>query len=136
MEYRHYMVRRRCKINGIDGPVNLAYGTLVTAKEGMIMYGGGRVCLAGSENGLRYFSHNDDGMAPLRGKYVQSILDALQKRDDEYQARWDRVWADSTCLKYKNSKHVDYFLWDRSFYEADVEDLKYINNLIGGKFNV
>lgn len=141
MPYKHYMVRKRCRVEGIDGPVNLRYGTLVNCENGIIMYEGKRVCLAQSENGLRYFSHNDDGMAALRGAYVESILTALKLKDGVENAReqrdaiWEYVWADKTCLKYKNPNFDDFFLWDKSFYEACIEDLRYINELVGGKFH-
>lgn len=141
MFHEHYMVRKRCRIEGIDGLVNLRYGTLVNCKDGIIMYESKRVCFPQSENGLRYFSHNDDGMAALRGAYVESILEALKLKDgvkdakEQRDAIWEYVWTDTTCLKYKNPNFSDFFLWDKSFYEACIEDLRYINELVGGKFN-
>ena len=95
-----------------------------------------------SQNARDYFSHNDDGMAPLRGHLVQSILDALgmpspaQDTLAQRNGLWARVWEDPICLKHKDARYEDFFLWDMSFYEAEVEELRHINKLVGGKSNV
>lgn len=137
MPHTHYMVRKRCKINGIDGPVNLPYATLVEAVDNTIMYRGKRICFVTSDNGCKYFSHNDDGMAAIRGAYVQSILDALaQSKKTKENASWKKVCNDSKCLEYRKPAQDDFFLWDWTFYQAPIEDLEYINNLVGGNFHV
>lgn len=41
--------------------------------------------------------------------------------------------ATTLCQKYKKAGHEDYWLWNHDFYNADIEDLKYIANLIGAK---
>ena len=43
------------------------------------------------------------------------------------------MWEDALCQKYKKPEHEDYLLWNHDFYNADIEDLKYIANLIGAK---
>lgn len=133
MEHRHYLVRKRCQIEAICGPVNLPYGTLAICNGGIISMRDGRmICRANSQTARDYFSVNDDGMGAIRGRLVQSIMDALQSKAE----MWDRVWEDPVCLKFKDPKHSDYFLWDISFYEAEIEELVHINNLVGGIFNV
>lgn len=142
MSHKNYMVRKRCKIDAICGPINLPYGTLVICEGGFISTKEGkRLCHAESQNAREYFSHNDDGMGTIRGHLVQSIIDALgapptdsgsQQRDD----RWAKVWNDPVCLKHKDPIHEDFFLWNISFYEAEVEELRHINKLVGGTSNV
>ena len=68
-----------------------------------------------------------------RGNLVRAIKNTLERRDANYQNRWNKVWEDALCQKYKKPEHEDYWLWNHDFYNADIEDLKYIANLIGAK---
>lgn len=143
MSHKNYLVRKRCRIDAICGPVNLPYGTLVVCEDGFISTKDGKMlCYAESQNARDYFSHNDDGMGAIRGHLVQSILDALgmpSPTQSAYEKRnqlWAKVWEDPICLKHKDPNHADFFLWDISFYEAEIEELRHINKLVGGKSNV
>lgn len=143
MNYKSYIVRKRCKIDAICGPVNLPYGTLVMCENGVICTKEGKpICYVASQNARDYFSHNDDGMGPIRGHLVQSIIDvltdstatpeALKNRD----ASWDKVWKDPICKRFRDMNHQNFWVWSISFYHAEIEELRHINKLVGGKSNV
>lgn len=64
---------------------------------------------------------------------MRAIKNTLERKDSNYQNRWDKVWDDQLCQKYKRPEHEDFWLWNHDFYNASIEDLKYIANLIGAK---
>lgn len=128
-----YIVKKRMKADGICGPVNLSYGTVVEAVDGMIIHQGAAVCTVVSRNAHIHFARDDDGRGRERGALTLAITKRLERRDKDHQARWDRVWEDSTCQKYRCQEHEDFFLWGHAFYEAPVEDLRYIAGLIGAR---
>ena len=128
-----YIVKKRMKADGICGPVNLPHGTAVEAVDGMITHQGAAVCAVASRNAHLYFARDDDGRGRERGALTLAITKRLERRDKDHQARWDRVWEDSTCQKYRRQEHEDFFLWGHAFYEAPVEDLRYIAELIGAR---
>ena len=57
----------------------------------------------------------------------------LERRDDGYQARWDKVWGDPLCQKYRRPEHEDFWLWNYDFFNAPVVDLYHIARLIGAR---
>lgn len=143
MSYKNYLVRKRCKIDAICGPVNLRYGTLVVCHDDFLFTKDGKkLCHVNSQNAFEYFSHNDDGMGAVRGHLVQSIIDALSftvNNEEDLKRRndiWAKVWSDPLCSKFKRRDHENFWLWDVSFYNAEVEELREINKLVGGKSNV
>ena len=76
------------------------------------------------------FARNDDGNGIVRGELTQKIIKVLAKRDNNYQKRWDKIWSDMSLLKFKRDEFDDYWLWNHEFYNAKIEDLKYIYNKI------
>ena len=52
---------------------------------------------------------------------------------DSHQRRWDLVWEDPVCQKYRHPEHEDHFLWGHAFFEAPVDDLRHIAALIGAR---
>lgn len=128
-----YITIKRTRIQSISGPVNLPYGTKAQCEDGMICYEGNPICLPTSQNAYEYFARNDDGMGLERGKLTRGIIKTLAKRDKDHQARWDRVWEDPLCQKYKRKEHADYWLWSHDFYNAGIEDLRHIAALVGAK---
>lgn len=143
--FSSYMVRKRFKTVAICGAVNLPYGTLVDCKGGQLFTKDGRpLCMEMSQNAYDFFSHNDDGMAALRGNLVQSILDALAspcvdaspEQIEHYNSLWKKVWEDVVCNTLRRPEHEDFWIWSFDFYTAEVPILRYINKLIGGKSNV
>ena len=112
MEHNSYIARRRAKFSGIGGiPVNIPYGTALEVREGFILFDGRPVCAVTSQNAYDYFSQDDDG----------------------YQARWDKVWGDPLCQKYRRPEHEDFWLWNYDFFNAPVVDLYHIARLIGAR---
>ena len=62
-----------------------------------------------------------------------AIKATLEKRDAGYQARWNKVWADPRCERYKRPEHEDWWVWNYDFYNAPIPDLQHIASLVGAK---
>lgn len=131
MQYKNYLCRKRARFDGISGQVNIPYGTALICQDGFLMHQNKPLCGITSQNAYDFFSQNDDGMGRERGDLVGRILSKLQKRDAGYQARWNKVWEDSRCQKYKRPEHEDHWIWNFDFYNGPAEDLRYIAALIG-----
>lgn len=129
----NYITHTRFKTKAICGDVNLPAMTEVELKDNMLYYQNKPLCVITSENAHNYFARNDDGLGMERGNLTQTIRKRLEKKDNQYQDRWDKIWDDELCQKYKRPEHKEHWLWNTAFYNADVEDLKYIYKLIGGK---
>lgn len=129
-----YITIKRARFNGLDGVVNLPYGTAVNCESGLFATKTGEwLCADHSQNAYDFFARNDDGNGLERGKLTLAIRKVLSKRDRKYQARWDKVWASSICQKYKRTEHADYWLWNHDFYNANIFDLRQIAALVGAK---
>lgn len=131
MQYKNYLCRKRARFDGISGQVNIPYGTALICQDGFLMHQNKPLCGITSQNAYDFFSQNDDGMGRERGDLVGRILSRLQKRDSGYQARWNKVWEDARCQKYKRPEHEDHWIWNFDFYNGPVEDLHHIAGLIG-----
>lgn len=131
MQYKNYLCRKRARFDGISGQVNIPYGTALICQDGFLMHQNKPLCWITSQNAYDFFSQNDDGMGRERGDLVGRILSRLQKRDSGYQARWNKVWEDARCQKYKRPEHEDHWIWNFDFYNGPVEDLRHIAGLIG-----
>lgn len=131
MQYKNYLCRKRARFDGISGQVNIPYGTALICQDGFLMHQNKPLCGITSQNAYDFFSQNDDGMGLERGDLVGRILSRLQKRDSGYQARWNKVWEDARCQKYKRPEHEDHWIWNFDFYNGPVEDLRHIAGLIG-----
>ena len=130
MEYKNYIVKKRARFTGVSGDVNIPYGTHVEAQNGCLLWNGEPVCAVNSQSGIDHFAQNDDGHGEERGKLTTEIISTLVKRNKNYQARWNKVWEDQLCQKYRMTEHEDYWLWNCEFYAAPIEDLQYIKKLI------
>ena len=139
--YRQYVARRRARFKGCNGQqVNIPYGSILEAQDGVLLWRGQPLCLDTSKNAHMFFSQNDDGWGKERGELVAAILarleipagagDALRKN---IQSRWNKVWEDSICQRYKRREHEDFWLWNHDFYNAPVGDLRHIALLVGAK---
>ena len=131
MQYKNYLCRKRARFDGISGQVNIPYGTALICQDGFLMHQNKPLCGITSQNAYDFFSQNDDGKGRERGDLVGRILSRLQKRDSGYQARWNKVWEDARCQKYKRPEHEDHWIWNFDFYNGPVEDLRHIAGLIG-----
>lgn len=126
----NYIVHTRFKEKAICGEVNLPALTEVELKDNMLYWQDKPLCVITSENAHKYFARNDDNNGMERGRLTQLIKSILEKNDEKHQDRWDKIWKDKLCQKYKRIEYADYWLWDTAFFNAPIEDLKYIYNLI------
>lgn len=130
MEYKTYVCRKRARFKAICGQVNIPYGTTLNGQGGFLILNDLPVCSATSQNAYDFFTQNDDGMGQERGELLNRITATLMKQTPGHNARWDKVWADARCQQYKRPDHDDHWIWNFKFYNAPVEDLKHIFNLI------
>lgn len=128
--YNRYIARRRVRIKGICGEINIPYGTVVNAKDGFLLWKGRRLCSISSQNAYDYFSRDDDGAGQERGRLVSTIVDLLSKHDAAYQKRWDLILEDMLCQKYRRQDSSNFWLWNHEFYNAQIEDLRHIANIV------
>lgn len=61
------------------------------------------------------------------------IQTALEKKDTKHDERCEKVANDSICQRYRRQECDDTWLWNHDFYNADIDVLRYIANLIGVK---
>ena len=125
-----YVIYKRFKDSALCGLVNLKATLPCWESEGIIFYEGKPLCFAASENALCHFARDDDGKGLLRGKLISEIKRKLAKRDGAYQKRWDKVWTDPICLRFKRKEFDDFWIWNKAFYDAEIADLEHIVRLI------
>lgn len=135
MEHIRYIARQRAKFKGLSGPVNIPWGAALENEGGFLMWRGEQLCAATSQNAFDFFSHDDDGQGRERGALVTAILARLRPQNpgDDCQARWDKVWGDAICQRYRRPEHADHWIWSYDFYNAPTVDLWHIARLVGAK---
>lgn len=126
-----YIARKRARFKGFNGPVNIPWGAVLEEQDGLLFWNSAAVCGIKSQNAFDYFSQDNDGQGQLRGKLVGAIMSTLEKRDAGYQARWNKVWEDPRCQRYKRPEHEDWWVWNFDFYNAPISDLQHIAELVG-----
>lgn len=132
-QYSKYITTKRFVGDAICGRLSIPHGAKLEAKDGFIVCEHGPVCAVTSQNAYDHFSQDDDWQGLERGKLVQDILHRLHKlkRHEQRSAIiWGKIWADARCQKYKRPEHTDHWLWNYDFYNASIDDLQYIRNLI------
>lgn len=125
-----YIVYKRFKDKALCGEINIPALTECEERNGVIFLKNKPLCFITSENAHSHFAINDDGKGLERGRFTRNINTILRHKDENYQARWNKVWGDKLCQKYKRPEHPDHWLWNHEFYNADLCDLEYIENLI------
>lgn len=128
-----YIVHKRFRDKAICGDVNLPAMTVCECDGAIIRHNGKEICFVASENAHQFFSINEDGMGMVRGKLTQAIQKTLATRDNDYQRRWDNVWADDICKQFKRKEYDDFWLWNHDFFNADIDVLRHIAKLVGAK---
>lgn len=134
--FNRYIVTKRFKGKAICGDLNLPFGTECFAKNEAICCDKGVICSVNSQNAYDYFTWNGDGCGEKRRKIIDSIfhtLDRSKQSKESYDTKWEKVWNDRTCLKYKREDYDDYWLWNHDFYHAEIDTLRYIAKLVGAK---
>ena len=132
-----YVTIKRFKRNGIGGHFNIPYGAVLHLDNDKLYYAGRPVCFAKSAASHEYFACNFDGNGFERGKLSHAIIkrlapfnfDTPKQRNDF----WQVIWNDSLTHKYRRKDHVDTWLWSDDFFNAPIDDLKYIAELVGLK---
>ena len=128
-----YIVHKRFKGKALCGDINLPAMTVCECDGTVIRHNDNNICFVKSENAHRFFALDEDGMGTERGKLTQAIQKTLSRRDSGYQERWDKVWDDEICQPYRRKEHVDYWLWNHDFFNADISNLRHIAELVGAK---
>lgn len=126
-----YVCHRRARFEGISGRVNIPYGAALERRGDFLYYQGRQLCAVGSQRTHEHFKRDDDGQGLRRGALTEAICKTLERRDAGHQVRWDRVWADRLCDRYRHPAHEDHFLWGNAFFGASIADLNYIAALVG-----
>ena len=128
-----YITIKRYKRNKL----NIPYGTEVEEIDGTLYYNNQRICGDHSAVMREYFARNDDGLGLKRGKVAHAIIDAMLMREGEskedWQKRWDILWNDPCCNKYRKDFSESTFLWGIEFFNATLIDLYHIAALAGAK---
>ena len=125
-----YILRKRFHGLAICGEVNLPYGTKCTEVNDFIMHDGNVICRRKSQTALDYFSINNDGNGLLRGKLVDNIMRELKSGSKYHDEKWESVQKDSIAQTLRREDHEDFWLWSYKFFEASIDDLTHIDNLI------
>ena len=123
-----YITHRRFKSEAISGKVNIPAMSVCEKTGDVIFYNGKPVCFATSENAHQFFARNNDGNGMTRGKLTQAIQNTLKVRDAHHQERWNKVWNDPICQKFKRPEDEDYWLWNHEFFQADINELQKLLN--------
>ena len=131
-----YICIMRLKKRHLSGDIIIPSGTKCNEKNKVIYRDGKPICYSTSQIAHDYFARNDDGKGMERGKLTQEIQRILSKHDRNHQKRWDTVWDDTICQKYKRKEYDDFWLWNHDFFNANIEDLKYIYNLVKTKWQI
>lgn len=130
-----YIVHKRFKGKTVSGEVNIPAMSICEERNGWIYYNNRPICTATSACSHKHFAANNDGNGMRRGNLTTKIQRVLADTSDKstYNDRWNRIWNDNICSKYKRKEHTDHWLWNHHFFEACLEDLIYIAELIGIK---
>ena len=142
-----YIVGKRLHKDTIQGPTNLKYGSECESLGDIIYYGDKPICAIRSQDAYDYMARNDDGRGLERFNLTSGIMALLHKPDEPnlvtpselkkvmklmniYDKRWMRIWGDGRVHQFKRPEHQDFWIWNFDFYNAEIEDLQYIYDLI------
>lgn len=125
-----YIVTKRWIGKALFDQVKLPYGTELELRDGRLFHGDQMLCRANSRDAYEYTARNDDGQGRLRGELIHKIKQRLEKRDSNYQKRWDRLWDDDKANTLRRNNFDDFWVWGHAFYNAPIEDLQHVWRLI------
>lgn len=125
-----YIITQRYKRDNALGRFNLPRGTKVEERDGWLYHEGRRICSDHSAVMRDHFARDDDGNGLRRGELSRAIIKAMQIRPDEtkddWNKRWEPLWQDAVCNKYRKDPSDTTFLWGIEFYNAPLLDLYHI----------
>ena len=136
---KYITIKRFHRIGMTGETFNIPYGTEMECKDNVIIYNPDNkpICIKTSWVAHEYFARNDDGNGLERGKLTQAIVKRLSpdyfKTREERDQYWERIWADELANRYRKQEHETSWLWSIEFYNAPIEDLKYLAKLAGCK---
>ena len=114
----------------------LPTGTSIICDGEKALYNNKLICFINSVHSHECLVGNDDGYGMERGKLIEDIEKLIQGEQD-FELRCDRVtalWEDDIAKKYvRYNDPSNPWLWDDSYFCADIDDLEHIKNIISGK---
>ena len=125
-----YITPKRARFHSLTGDVNIPYGTELESDGHYIYYNNKPICLTTSQNAHRYFVINNDNHGLERYELTSEIISILSNQDDDYQTRWNKIWEDHVCKRYRREEHKDMWIWSHKFFNAQIFDLQHIIGLI------
>ena len=95
VEHSSYIARKRARFSAFGIPINIPWGTHLTAQEGFIYLGEQPLCTVTSQIAFDYFTQDDDGKGQERGVLLESIIARLRPKNerDDCQRRWTACGA-------------------------------------------
>ena len=94
-----YVTRKRARFKSILGiDVNIPWGAVLEEQDGLLFFQGAPVCTTTSQDAYDFFSQDNDSQGEVRGRLVGSIMARLERRDANYQARWNKVWGSNSTM--------------------------------------
>lgn len=70
---------------------------------------------------------------PAQPSELAKFILILPEKIKAMKARWDKVWENSLCQRYRRPDHEDHWIWSYDFFNAPICDLQQIAALIGAK---
>ena len=150
-----YIVCKTFNGKALDGIISLTKGSTLTEKNGFLYHNNSKICYKTSQNARDYFAPNDDKKGQERFNLIQEILGKLQEYASAYYEAVENVkktFTEETTeeeasellgaivnqneLAYQKIKELhpdfvnDYNTLQQPFYEAEVEDLERLVDLL------
>ena len=111
----------------------LSPGTSIDCYDGKAFYNGKFICLIHSCHSQECLVGDDDNRGMYRGDLIRDIYNLIQGESD-LDMRANRIttlWEDDIAKKYvRYDDPSNPWLWDDSYYCANIEDLEYIKNIL------
>lgn len=126
-----YITYKRFNSVTMDGTISdIKKGSICDCENRVISYKGKAICVSTSDNAHTYFMRDDDGKGYERGDLISYILATLATHDEEYDARWEKIFTDPICQAYRRAEHADTWLWNHAFYNTSIDALAHIKTII------
>ena len=132
VNHKRYITRKRARIEGICGKVNIPYGTALETEDGYLLYEGSRLCAVTSQNAYDYFQpRRRRAWAGARRPGGRNPRPPGEKGTQTTSAAGIRSGKALCVCGYKRPDCEDFFIWGYDFYNAPIDDLKAIAEIVG-----